>query len=153
RLAHPVCAYRRVMVMTVADADFKSTKVWANSGDSHFLEPEDLYYQILPKEIADRMPRSEKTESEQTVHIDGLVLGPRPLPRMGSISGELRGEQFENLSLSEISHRPPGARDVHKRMADLDKEGIWGEVVYPSLGLWDYLIKDPDLAQTAFRAA
>jgi predicted TIM-barrel fold metal-dependent hydrolase len=140
--------------VTAVETDFKSAeKIWANSGDSHFLEPEDLYYQILPKDIADRMPRSEKTDTEETVHIDGMILGPRPLPRMGSISGELRGEQFENLSLAEISHRPPGARDVRKRLADLDKEGIWGEVVYPSLGLWDYLIKDPDLAQTAFRAA
>jgi predicted TIM-barrel fold metal-dependent hydrolase len=139
--------------MTAVDTDFKSAeKVWANSGDSHFLEPEDLYYQILPKELADRMPRSEKTESEEMVYIDGTSIGPRPLPRMGSITGDLRGEHVENMSLMEISHRPPGARDIRKRMTDLDNEGIWGEVVYPSLGLWDFVIKDPELAQVAFRA-
>src|SRR5689334_17199994 len=26
-----------------------TTKLWADSGDSHFLEPADLWYQIMPK--------------------------------------------------------------------------------------------------------
>lgn len=128
------------------------TKIWANSGDSHILEPEDIWQQILPKDLADRMPRTEQTESEETIYVDGQAFGPRPLPRMGSISGELRGEQVENLTLNEISHRPPGSRDVRARLKDLDQEGIWGEVVYPSLGMWDYLVTDPELAKTSFRA-
>jgi len=31
-------------------------KIWAHSGDSHFLEPEDLFQQILPAKLAERMP-------------------------------------------------------------------------------------------------
>ena len=42
---------------TVSD---QKTKIWANSGDSHYLEPDDLWYDLLPKELADRMPRAEK---------------------------------------------------------------------------------------------
>ena len=128
------------------------TKIWANSGDSHLLEPDGLWHEILPRDLADRMPRSEKTEDSETLFIDGEQFGPRPLPRMGSISGELRGEQVEGLSLMEISHRPPGSRDVQLRLKDLDEEGIWGEVVYPSLGMWDYLVTDPDLALASFGA-
>jgi predicted TIM-barrel fold metal-dependent hydrolase len=37
-------------------------------------------------------------------------------------------------------------------MADLDQEGIWGEVVYSSLGLWEGMIKDPALIRTATAA-
>jgi predicted TIM-barrel fold metal-dependent hydrolase len=138
--------------VTTATEPGSTTKLWANSGDSHFLEPDDVWTQILPRHLADRMPRSEKTEEEETIHVDGRAFGPRPLPRMGSFSGELRGEQVENLNLSEVSHRPPGTRDVKLRLKDLDDEGIWGEVIYPSLGMWDYLITDPGLAKTAFRA-
>ena len=28
-------------------------KIWANSGDSHYLEPEDLYSSGLPKALAE----------------------------------------------------------------------------------------------------
>jgi predicted TIM-barrel fold metal-dependent hydrolase len=139
-------------VTATATKDSPATKLWANSGDSHYLEPDGIWHQILPRQLADRMPRSEKTEEAETIYVDGQVFGPRPLPRMGSFTGEIRGEQVANLNLSEVSHRPPGTRDVKLRMKDLDDEGIWGEVVYPSLGLWDYLIRDPELAKTAFRA-
>ena len=37
-----------------------STKIWANSGDSHLMEPADLFETRLPADIADRMPRSVK---------------------------------------------------------------------------------------------
>ena len=35
-------------------------KLWANSGDSHFIEPEDLWRSRLPKRLAELVPRSEK---------------------------------------------------------------------------------------------
>jgi hypothetical protein len=33
--------------------------LWANSGDSHVMEPPDLWQQRLPADLAERMPRSE----------------------------------------------------------------------------------------------
>lgn len=139
------------MTDTVTSETSTQQKIWANSGDSHFLEPDDIWFQILPKELAERMPRSEKHEDSETLYIDGTSFN-RPMPRMGGITGEVRGEKVENMSLQDVSHRPPGARDVKARIKDLDGEGIWGEVVFPSLGLWDYLITDRKLAATAFRA-
>jgi predicted TIM-barrel fold metal-dependent hydrolase len=47
--------------------------------------------------------------------------------------------------------RPPGAFDVHLRLKDLDEEGVWGEIVYPSIGLWNGLIKDPVLYRDGVR--
>ena len=34
-------------------------------------------------------------------------------------------------------------------MRDLDREGVWGEVIYASLGLWENLITDRDLVRAA----
>ena len=34
-----------------------AAKIWANSGDSHFLEPEDLWRASLPPRLAELMPR------------------------------------------------------------------------------------------------
>ena len=98
-------------------------KIWANSGDSHFLEPPDLWRQILPPSLADRMPRAERiAEDEEIVHVDGESFH-RKLPKIATRKGA------DGLTISELSSRPPGARDVTARMADLDREGVWAEVV------------------------
>ena len=110
--------------------------IWAHSGDSHFLEPEDLWEQILPPKAAERMPRSEKVgDDEEIVHVDGQSFR-RKLPKILTKRTET-GE-----TIVEMSARPPGARDVKARLVDLDNEGIWGEVVYSSLGLWFGMIRD-----------
>jgi predicted TIM-barrel fold metal-dependent hydrolase len=122
------------------------TLMWAHSGDSHFLEPDDLWQQIMPKRQADRMPRTEMiSESEERVTVDGKSF-TRRVPRIATAKGAT-GE-----TIVEMSHRPPGARDVRKRLEDLDREGIWGEVMYASIGLWCALIEDRTLIRDAARA-
>ena len=119
-------------------------KIWAHSGDSHFLEPETLWTDILPPALAERMPRSEKVaEDEEIIHVDGITFRRKlPLLKKGT-TGE---------TIGELSARPPGARDMKARLADLDHEGIWGEVVYSSLGLWENYIKDRSLIAAAAAA-
>jgi predicted TIM-barrel fold metal-dependent hydrolase len=121
-------------------------KIWAHSGDSHFLEPEDLWHQILPKQQADRMPRTEMiSDTEERVTVDGKSF-TRAVPKIFTAKGST-GE-----TIAEMSHRPPGSRDVHQRLRDLDEEGIWGEVMYQSIGLWSALIEDPQLIREAAHA-
>jgi predicted TIM-barrel fold metal-dependent hydrolase len=121
-------------------------KIWANSGDSHFLEPPDLWRQILPPKLAERMPRVERiADDEELVHVDGETFH-RKIPTIATRKGS------GGLTISELSARPPGARDTSARIADLDQEGIWAEVVYSSLGLWSNYIKDPTLVRQAARA-
>jgi predicted TIM-barrel fold metal-dependent hydrolase len=122
------------------------TKLWSNSGDSHFLEPEDLWTQILPPKLAERMPRSEKiNDHEEIVHVDGQSF-KRQLPKLDLKKGST-GE-----TIIELSSRPPGSRNVDLRLPDLDSEGIWAEVMYASLGLWENMIRDPELIKAASRA-
>lgn len=124
----------------------ESAKIWANSGDSHFLEPPDLWHQILPKAQADRMPRTRPiSDHEELVEVDGKSF-TRPLPKVMTAKGPT-GETIE-----QMAHRPPGARDVSLRLQDLDSEGIWAEVMYQSIGLWCSLIEDPQLIREAARA-
>jgi predicted TIM-barrel fold metal-dependent hydrolase len=126
--------------------DASNDKIWANSGDSHFLEPDDLWHQILPRAQADRMPRTQMIgDAEELVEVDGKRF-TRPVPKIFTAKGAT-GE-----TIAEMSHRPPGARDVRLRLADLDEEGIWAEVMYQSIGLWCSLIEDPQLIRDAARA-
>jgi len=122
------------------------SKIWANSGDSHLLEPDDLWSQILPPSLAERMPWSEKVgDNEEIVHVDGQSFR-RSLPKLMSKKGA------DGLNIVELSSRPAGSRDVRARIKDLDEEGVWAEVIYPSLGLWQNMIKDPVLVKEATRA-
>jgi len=121
-------------------------KLWAHSGDSHILEPDDLWSQILPADLAARMPRTEQiSENEERVTVDGKSF-TRALPKVFTKKGA------DGLTIAEASSRPPGARDVKARLADLDDEGIWAEVVYASIGLWCSLIEDRKLICAAAHA-
>jgi predicted TIM-barrel fold metal-dependent hydrolase len=121
-------------------------KIWANSGDSHFLEPADLWHQIMPQAQADRMPRTRMiSDNEELVEVDGKSF-TRPLPKIMKAKGAT-GE-----TISQLSTRPPGSGDLKLRMMDLDQEGIWAEVMFQSIGLWCSLIEDPKLIREAARA-
>lgn len=112
-------------------------KIWANSGDSHLVEPDDLFTTSLPKELSQRMPRSEKDPdgTHETLYIDGQVIRRR-MPRAAELLDENGQSVFE---------RAPGANDMKLRLVDLDQEGIWAELVYPSIGIWMSSIQDPKL--------
>jgi predicted TIM-barrel fold metal-dependent hydrolase len=120
-------------------------KIWAHSGDSHFIEPPGLWKEILPDDLAGRMPWGEMIDDEtERVHIDGQTFD-RVMPKVAKAS---KGRP----SMADLSARPPGARDLKARVGDLDQEGIWGEVVYSSLGLWESMITDRSLIRAAAAA-
>ena len=114
-----------------------SEKIWAHSGDSHFLEPTDLWQEILPSHLAERMPRSEKvSDTEEIVHVDGKSFR-RQMPDL-----RRKRKGTNGLSMEDMHDRAPGAHDISLRLVDLDNEGVWGEVIYASLGLWETMIED-----------
>jgi predicted TIM-barrel fold metal-dependent hydrolase len=118
------------------------TKIWTNSGDSHFLEPDDLWQARLPKRLAELTPRAEKDPDGEweTVSVDGQIFR-RKLPSSAAV-------QF-----MEESMKPKGIRDARARLGDLDKEGVWGEVIFPSLGMWASTFRTPELLKACMRAS
>src|ERR1700719_3796647 len=76
------------------------TKIWANSADSHVLEPADLWLQALPPRLAERAPRSERGDKYEVLYIDGE-----------------RVDRQLNDFMDKM--RPPGARDLGIRLQDL----------------------------------
>lgn len=118
-------------------------KIWANSGDSHFLEPEGLWRDSLPPRLAELMPRAVKDPDGEweTVYIDGMAFR-RKLPTSAT------AKEF-----MEATHRAPGARDVALRMKDLDQEGVWSELVFPSLGMWSSSFRTAEALREAIRVS
>jgi predicted TIM-barrel fold metal-dependent hydrolase len=119
-----------------------STFIWANSGDAHLVEPDDLFATSLPPSLAARMPRSVKDPDGrwETLHIDGAEYRRR-IPRLADPE---TGEH--------VANRAPNANDPVRRLLDLDEEGIWAELVFPSIGIWTASINDPVLLRAGSEA-
>jgi predicted TIM-barrel fold metal-dependent hydrolase len=117
------------------------------------MEPEGLWLERMPAALAERMPRSERTER---VHVDGNSF-ERQVPLDVVVSQEdmeaagLTARSREAGMLARALFRPPGWLDPHLRLQDLDHEGIWAEIQYPSIGLWNGLISDPVLYREGVR--
>jgi predicted TIM-barrel fold metal-dependent hydrolase len=113
--------------------DAERTKIWAHSGDSHAMEPDDLWTSRLPKRLADRAPRTERGEKFEIVYVDGKQLSRQLNDFMDAM-------------------RPPGARDLKIRIQDLDQEGVWSQLAFPSSGFWTVNIDDAELSRACARA-
>jgi predicted TIM-barrel fold metal-dependent hydrolase len=109
------------------------SKIWANSADSHVLEPDDLWTQRLPQRLAERAPRAERGDKYEILYIDGKQINRQLNDFMDAI-------------------RPPGARDLDIRLKDLDQEGVWAQLAFPSMGFWTVEIEDAELAREVVRA-
>jgi predicted TIM-barrel fold metal-dependent hydrolase len=128
-------------------------KLWANSGDSHLLEPPDLF-DSLPDDVRERMPRSVKDPSGdfETIYIDGQEFRrdlPKRNPKKASMGVNARPTDSTERDFID---RAIGGNDPVRRLQDLDDEGVWAEVMYPSLGIWAFNIRTPRVVREGARA-
>ena len=107
-------------------------KIWANSGDSHIIEPSDIWQRYVPAGLVESAPRTEKDGKYETIFVEGR-------------------STRRSLAAFTESYRPPGAYDVEQRIRDLDQEGVWAQLVFPSIGLWTTSIRGAELARECAR--
>ncbi len=105
-----------------------------NSADSHVVEPLDLWLTRLPAALRERAPRREEIDGKWRFLVEGVA--PR---KMGGPSTE------------GASGLRPGGYDPDVRVQDLDADGVWGEVLYPTLGLFGFMIPDAELRMACAR--
>jgi predicted TIM-barrel fold metal-dependent hydrolase len=103
-------------------------KIWTNSGDGHVFEPSDIWTQGLSAEMALRAPSSKKA-------------GPGQKYNETWVDGELIRRQRPEF----IPTRPPGTYSLDLRLQDMNQEGVWAELIFPSNALHCALIRDEEL--------
>ncbi|MUL49436.1 amidohydrolase [Mycobacterium sp. CBMA360] len=97
------------------------------------MEPEDLWTSRLPKDLADRAPRSERGEKYEITYVDGKRLDRQLNDFMDAM-------------------RPPGFKDLDIRLRDLEQEGVRCQLAFPSSGFWSANIEDPELSKAVAHA-
>jgi predicted TIM-barrel fold metal-dependent hydrolase len=129
---------------------------WATivSVDDHVVEPPDTFVDRFERRFADAAPRIVTTaDGGEAWSWNGELL---PNVGFNAVAGRPSSEYgFEPTRFDEMRR---GAWDVHARLADMDVNGVWGSLCFPSflpgfvgqrLTLWP---DDPALAFAAMRA-
>src|SRR5215475_9433077 len=120
------------------------------SSDSHVFEPPDLWTTRIDAAFRDRAPRMQRIDGadQLVVEADQVIAGIGLISNAGArfdapetISGQGR---FEDV------HR--GGYDPDQHLKDMALDGVSGEVLYPSQGLFYFKVADTALMSAIFRA-
>ena len=119
------------------------------SSDSHVFEPPDLWQKRIDAAFRDRGPRMERIDGA-----DQLIVDNRILSGIGLISNA--GARFQApetiSSLARFEDVHQGGYDPDQHLADMRLDGVAGEVLYPSQGLFYFKVADSALMSAIFRA-
>jgi len=104
------------------------------SADDHVTEPLDLWTRNLPARLRAAGPRVETHDGVACLMIEDQVIRrfrtrPAPEAEGGERSGDVPPGERSGATA-------PGSPDPDVRLADLDRDGIWGEVIYPNLAFF-----------------
>ncbi len=118
------------------------------STDSHIIEVPDLWTSRIEAEFADRAPRLVQGETAQRWYADDLAL----FSVAGGADAGVRFEHPEQLRIeASFEDVRPGAYVPEEKLKDMEADGVWGELVYPTCGLHAYNIPDGALLSAICR--
>ncbi len=94
------------------------------SADSHVNPPPDLWLRDAPARLKDRVPRVESTPDGDVWVVDQKASPVQGLTFMG-------GRDYKDFQ-PRVAYKEmrPGSWDPKARLADMDQDGIWADVLY-----------------------
>ena len=118
--------------------------------DAHVNEPPDTWQGRVPAKLRDRAPKVVHTDNGDVWSFDdGKSMRPVGLTATAGLSYL----QFKPAGITYEGMRP-GSFDVKARLADMDADGIWLQVLYPSVTLGGAKVygAEPELQRACVRA-
>ena len=131
------------------------------SADSHVAEPPDLWRKRIDRHFADRAPCIVSQDNGDFFVIDPSRPRKDGEPGIGpgiGIGLLATRRKYENPDNYDFGHNgrwqdvPESAYNPDKRAAELDAEGIEAELLYPTLGLGIFGIRDREFRYACLRA-
>jgi len=117
------------------------------SADAHVDEPHDLWSSRLPDDLRDDAPREIRSNDDGGWRL--VVNGE--LDESGGQARALGIGIDDELSDAEENERRDAATSIDVRLEMMRTEGIHGEMVYPTIGLYVYGIARPDVGEASCR--
>ena len=121
--------------------------------DTHLTEPHDMWTSRAPAAMRDRLPRVVDLDGMPWWVVDGVRINPALANGVINVEGEkVRGTRFFGWSIDDV-HR--GAHSVPDRLAMMDEQGIWAQILYPNTvgfgGQRFAVVDDPELRLLTLR--
>ena len=105
------------------------------SADSHVQEPYNLFLERIPDKYHHRLPHIEEREGGTYSVVEGRK------PRRQDIA---QSRETEEDKLRQFRADESGGRDIPRRLADQEKDGVSAEIIYPNDSLALSKSSDPD---------
>ena len=120
------------------------------SSDSHVFEPPDLWQSRIDAAFRDRAPRIQRIDGADQI----VVEADQILSGIGLISNAgARFEAPETISAQgRLKDVHSGGWDPEQHLKDMALDGVAGEILYPSQGLFYFRLADGLLMSAIFRA-
>jgi predicted TIM-barrel fold metal-dependent hydrolase len=122
------------------------------SADSHVVEPGDLWAERLPRTLREGAPRAQRDPDNHHVYFN-VPGAPRGVDLTLSVSAGRSNADVDAILADDPTATPGvlGGWDPDARLADLDKDGVVADVLYPTCGLSLLQLGDPVLQEACFR--
>ncbi len=140
-------------VTFLPEPDRRDRRFTVISADDHVVEPPDTFDGRVEQRFAERAPRIVEREGAQYWVFDGAEF-----PNVGFNAVVGRPVDEYSFEPARFDHMRRGAWDIHARIADMDINGIYASLNFPSFlpGFAGQRLqtttKDPDLALAVVRA-
>ncbi len=120
------------------------------SSDSHVFEPPDLWTNRIDPAFRDRAPYiAREGDLDQWYADKSLKVGAVGLLSQAGVRFETPQDITFEGSLDNV---PPGGYDPDQHIKDMETDGVYGELLYPSTGLFLFKVPDSELLSAIFRA-
>lgn len=121
------------------------------SADSHVMEPADLWLTRLDRGYRDQAPRVVANEDGPGFSFVAPGLPRQPVA--GAFAAGKSGEDYkDHLETAGYESAHPGGWDPAARLDAQAKDGVEAEVLYTTLGMRLFPLKDAEFQQRCFRA-
>jgi predicted TIM-barrel fold metal-dependent hydrolase len=140
-------------VPLLPDPEPRPIRVPIISVDDHLIEPPDLFEGRIPAKFARQAPHIVEADDG----VQNWLYEDRRYPNVGLNAVVGRPKESWSLDPARFDEMRPGCFDIHARVADMDINGIWAAVCFPSLvagfcGSVFSRSRDPELGLACMRA-
>ncbi len=118
------------------------------SADSHIVEPPDIFAPRIDPKYRATAPHGIDHETRGALYI---VEGISPVAVGGAASAGIPADQLK-LEGRVFSALHEGGRDAKARVADMDRDGVFAELIYPSVGMAICDVPDVDYKRACMQA-
>jgi predicted TIM-barrel fold metal-dependent hydrolase len=109
--------------------------------DCHILEPRDIWERWLPERYQDRAPKLVKDPEGGDAWLTAVGGDPDPI---GLVSTP--GKAFDDFRWFGVTYEDAraGCYDGAARLADMDRDGVWAEILFPPQRTMSHFLGDDD---------